>query len=291
MVIRDSYQLKRSDPFFLAPRQSKTIDLSLKKASREPCTLLIGVVSGCEGPVEAATVMVFDKSYQPIAYRVTDEKGCFLFENTLIPDEYIIIATAEGFQVSEACNVFLCSGVPFSVSIWLQKTDPALKNGVYGNVFDEANARLDNVAILISEDEAMERCVAFARTNAQGEYFIYGLDTGIYWICTYKEGYFLPQKLSFEIQTKEYACVNLFLYALPDSVGGSVCGMVDSCGQALPDAVAALFRSENNGEFLLQIQKTNRNGCYLFPDVRPGHYIVRSKKESVSGTDRDGTIT
>lgn len=94
MVIRDSYLLQRSEQFNLCPRQEMTVDLSLKKAPKEPCTVLMGSVAGNCAQIEGATVKVIDRCNKPIAHTVTDNKGKFIFENILPPGEYKVIATA-----------------------------------------------------------------------------------------------------------------------------------------------------------------------------------------------------
>lgn len=216
MIIRDNYFLKRSELFTLTPRQEITVDLSLEKVPIKPCTLLVGSVAGRCGRIKGATVKIFNKCFQPIAHTLTDEKGCFYFKNALPVGEYFVIATAEGCFVSEACKVMLYPNKPCSICIWLDTSAAALHNSVYGSVFDENNSKLKNVSIILS-NENIKRCVAITQTNADGDYFIYGLKAGKYRISASKEGYFLPHMPSFVLLKKDFVRLNLFLYADPNA--------------------------------------------------------------------------
>ncbi len=97
-----------------------TVDLSLRKAPKPPCTVLSGTVAGKCGQIEGATVKVFDRSNRPIAHTATDHKGEFIFENILPPGKYKVIATAEGYKVSAEYKVILKSKKPASIYIRLK---------------------------------------------------------------------------------------------------------------------------------------------------------------------------
>jgi uncharacterized surface anchored protein len=280
MAIRDLYLLKRSEQFILGPRQEMAVDISLKKASKQPCTVLKGSVAGTHGLIEGATVKVLDRSNKPIAHTVTDDKEKFVFENILQPGDYKVIATAEGYKVSRVYNVLLEPRKPVSISIWLEVSDYINLATVYGVVYNEANLGLANSKIVISDYDKPEICKAFSRTNADGEFLVYGLKPQKYWISASEEGYFLPQKIAFELTPNEIACVNLFIYPDESSTDGTVSGVINVYGQSNPNAVVALYKVEERGHFLLETKETNESGFYLFPNVKPGEYFVKSKMET-----------
>lgn len=213
MAIKDKYRLKRSNPFVLSQREEVTVNLSLSKAPIKPCTLLLGSINGKNGQIKGATVKVFDYCFNPIEHTVTDEKGCFAFENSLPSGDYFVMATADNYAVSEACRVLIFKDVPVSICIWLSETEKNLNNGVYGIAYDQANKKLPYATISISEEASQKKLVATTQTNEDGEYVVYGLKAGKYQISAFKEGYFFPQSLLFEIFPKEYTLVNIFLYA------------------------------------------------------------------------------
>lgn len=288
MAIIDVYLLSRSDQFRLSPRQEITVDLSLKKAPKEPCTVLTGSVTGKCGRIEGATVKVFDRSYKPLAHTVTDNNGKFIFENVLPPGEYKIIATAERYKVSRVYGIMLESRKPVSISIWLEVSDCKNLATVYGVVYNEANLGLANAKILIMDYDKSEMCEASTQTNADGEFLVYGLKPKKYWLSASKEGYFLPQKISLELAPNEIACANLFLYPDESSTDGTVSGKIDFCGHSVPNAVAALYKVDELGHFLLAMKETNENGFYLFTSVKPGEYFVKSKMEANRITEFGG---
>lgn len=280
MAIKDVYLLQRSEQFNLGPRQEMNVDLSLKKAPKKPCTVLRGSVGGSCGPIEGATVKVLSKSYEPVAHTVTDRKGKFVFKNVLPPGEYKVIATAERYKVSRGYRVNLESGKPVSKLIRLEVSDFINLATVYGVVYNEANSGLADVRIIITSYENPAIYKAFTQTNADGEYLVYGLKPQKYMISASKQGYFLPQKISFELTPNETASVNLFMYPDESSTDGTVSGIIDSCGRSVPNAVAALYKVEESGHFLLATKETNEDGSYLFPNVKPGEYLVKSKMET-----------
>lgn len=280
MAIRDIYLLQRSEQFNLDPRQEKTVDLLLKKAPKKPCTVLMGCVAGKRGQIEGATVKVLGMRNEPIAHAVTDYKGKFIFENILLPGKYKIIATAEGYKVSRVYRLFLEPRRPVSMFIWLEVSDYINLATVYGVVYNDANFGLTNAKIIITDYDKPETCKAFTQTNADGQFLVYGLKPTKYWISASKEGYFLPQKISFELTPNGMACVNLFLYPDESSTDGTISGKIDFFGQIVPNAVAVLYKVDERGHFLIATKEINENGFYLFSNVKPGKYLVKSKMET-----------
>lgn len=281
MVIRDIYQLERSEQYYLGPRQEITIDLSLKKAPKQPDTILMGSVAGKCGKIEGATVKVLDRKNNPIMHTVTDQKGSFEIRNILPPGEYKVIATAEGYTVSSVHWLVLESMKPVTLFILLKVSDNFNLATVYGVVYDEKNSGLESVKIMITDYYEPEICKAITLTNADGEFMVYNLKPKKYWISASKEGYYLPQKISFELTPKDISSVNLFLYPDDSSISGTVSGIIDFNGQRVPHAVAALYKVEERGHFLLATKETNDEGFYLFPDVKPGEYLVKSKWSTI----------
>lgn len=279
MSITDIYLLQRSEQFILGPRQEITVDLTLKKAPKEPCTVLTGSVTGKRGPIAGATVKVFDKCYKPVAHTVTDLKGKFVFSNIFPPGEYNVIATAKGYKVSGVYSVMLEPKNPVSIKICLEVSD--LKNlaTVYGVVYNEANIGLADAKVVITNYNKPKKQEAITQSNADGEFLVYGLKPQKYWISASKEGYFLPQKIAFELMPDEITCVNLFIYPDGSSLDGTVSGMIDFDRKSVHKAVAALYKVEENGHILVATKETNEDGFYLFTDVEPGEYLVKAKKE------------
>jgi hypothetical protein len=75
------------------------------------------------------------------------------------------------------------------------------------------------------------------------------------------------------------------MYPDESSTDGTVSGIIDSCGECVPNAVAALYKVEEKGHFLLAMKETNEDGAYLFSNVKPAEYLVKSKMETDRKTD------
>ena len=288
MAIRDVYLLQRSEQFYLAPRQEMTVDLSLKEAPKEPCTVLMGCVAGKCGQIEGATVKVLDRSNKPIAHTVTDQKGKFVFENILPPGEYKVIATAEGYKISTVYRLMLESRKPVSIFIWLEVSNYVNLATIYGVVYNEVNLGLANAKILIEDYDKPDIYEVLTHTNEDGEYLVYGLKPGKYRITALIEGYMPPQKISFESLPNEITCVNLFLYPDVFLQDGTISGIIEYYDKDVPNAVVALYKVEGSNHILLATKETNKSGFYLFPNVKPGEYLVKSKLETDCITDFTG---
>ncbi len=98
----------------------------------------------------------------------------------------------------------------------------------------------------------------------------------------------MPKKIHFEPAPNDIACVNLFIYPDGSSTDGTASGIIDFNGQSVPNAVAALYKVEEGGHILLATKETNESGLYLFPNVKPGEYLVKSKVETDRKTDSTG---
>jgi hypothetical protein len=280
MAIRDIYRLQRSEQFILGPRQEITVNLSLEKTQEEPCTFLLGCVTGSCKPVKGATVKAFDRDYKPIAHTVTDPEGRFVFLKLLPPGEYKVIATAEGYKVSRAYELTLEPGKPVIMHICLEVSDIFKLGTLYGVVYNEVNLGLPNAKVLLSDYHRPDAYEAFTQTNTDGEFLVYGLKPKRYWLSASKEGYFLPQRIAVELYPNEMTCADLFLYPDGSPTDGTVSGIIDFQGQSVTNAVAALYRAEDRGHTLLATKETNESGFYLFPNVKPGAYIVKAKTET-----------
>ena len=277
MVIRDIYFLQRSDAFHLDSGKEISVDLSLKKVPRPPCTLLKGHVFTYMAPIEGATVKVLSKRLEPIAHAVTDRWGGYVFANRLLTGEYKIMATAEGYSVSADYSVSLKPYEPLNVLFRLKPSEYSGKGALYGVVYNEANEALSGVTVVLKDYEHPRIKKAVTRTNFDGEYLVYGLRPQKYRISAVLKEYTLPQDISVEVRSDEETKQDLFMYKSVLAADGTVSGRIEHNGLPVPNAVAALYKFEGDSHSLIAIKKTNENGAYLFANLKPGEYIVKSK--------------
>ena len=286
MAIRDVYLLKRSDGFHLNPRQEVTVDLALKRAPILPCTILSGqVIDNC-GPLPGATVKVFLMNYAPVLHAMTDANGRFLFRNVLYPGCYRVIATADGYSVSEDTAISLEPDEPVKIVKRLNPSNHLGLAAVYGVVRDPLGNAISNADICVLDDRRPERTVAITHTNHDGEYLVVGLKPRKYEIIARKHGYIFPQPTFFECYPNEIVPLDLFMYEDIQLRNGTVSGIIKFGGNPVPHAAVALYRVEDNRHELIRLQEANREGVYLFADVKPGNYLVKAELDAPSVPDQ-----
>lgn len=282
MVIRDIYLLRQSDPFYLPVGHEASVNLALTKAPPLPCTKLFGrVVSGCES-VSGATVKLLDRSFKPLYHTETDSEGGFSFIDTLMPGVYELVAVADGYLVSESVLISLTPSVPLRVTIRLVPDGSAEFGTAYGVTRDERNAPLPGVQVFIFSAGDMAFPTAVTVSNTDGEYLFYRLKPGKYVLRAFLQGYYLPQDAALDIYPEGIARAELYLFRKASAYKGTVSGKVTHNGAEVPNATAALYLIENGEHTLVQAQRTNSKGFYLFSGCKPGEYVVKAKLEGES---------
>ena len=181
--------------------------------------------------------------------------------------------------------MILKSRKPVSLFIRLKVSKNINLGTVYGVVYDELGGTLADTEIQITDYDDPDAYEAFTQTIGDGEFLVNGLKPKKYWISASKDGYLLPQKISFELTPNEITFINLYLYPDESSTDGTVSGRIDHFGNGIPNAVTALYKVEGNSHTLLSTKETNDNGVYLFQSVKPGEYLVKSKKDTDHITD------
>jgi len=284
MDIRDIYLLRQSDEFYLEPGHEASVNLALEKAPPLPCTKLCGrVMSGCR-TISGAAVKILDRNFKPLYHTYTDLEGNFSFINTLMPGVYEVIAAADDYLVSESRLISLMPSASLYVTIKLSPDKNAGLGTVYGIIQDENNAPLPGAQVCIFECGHAEFPMSVAVSNSDGEYLVYGLDPGNYVIRVFLQGYLFPDDVALELYPKEIACADLYLYRGLSALKGTVSGKVIHKGNAVPYAVTALYKIENDNCSLIQIQKANSKGFYLFSGLDAGNYAVKAKLETECAT-------
>lgn len=279
-MIQDIYSLKRSDEFFLGPGQETVINLVLEKALPFPCTKLYGQVVGDIKPISGATVKLCDTNFNPLCHTVTDCRGSFSLIDTLPPGDYQIVAVANGFQTSESSLISLKPHHISHITIRLSPDKNAALGTVYGVVRGETNRPLPKTQVYLFNANDMVYPVAVTTSNADGEYLIFGINPGNYAIAACRRGYILPEKICVSILSGEVSLADIYLYISAEALQGTISGKIVYQNKAVPNALTALYRIENNSCTLIQTRYSNSQGFYLFSNLPAGKYIVKAKLES-----------
>lgn len=278
MANGDMYLLRKSEEFRLESGQEASINLKLRKKQPLPCTEIYGHVVSSGTEIQGATVKVLGMDFCPICHTETDREGEFSFIDTLMPGNYQIIVSAENYLVSESRFISLIPYIPLYVTIKLDPDKNAENAAVYGTVRNGENIPLPNAQVRIRDKS--RKCRANVTTaNSDGEYLFTGLKPGKYVISAICDGYTLPEEIAVEVLSKDIFCADLYLYRNTSAAKGTISGVVLQEGHTVPYAVAALYCKESSGYSLIQTQRANSDGVYLFSNLKAGEYIVRAKLE------------
>lgn len=278
MIIKDIYLLERSEEFNVAHREEVTVNLSLRREPVKPKTIIKGkVIDKCNNCIEGAIVKIFTLKYKPIEHVTTNSCGKFLFKDIILPGMYYVIATAPAYKVSKAYSIIVLPNSVTNLIITLDKEDCSL-GVLYGHVRDGAGKGIDNAVVKLFSYNNPENIEAITHTNNDGEYLIYGLNSGKYFIISEKPGYMFSSKVSLIIEENEFTKLDLFLYEITSHRKGTISGQITSQCQEVPYAFVALYKLDNdNNSTLIKIKRCNEDGVYLFEDIDPGSYVVKSK--------------
>ena len=281
MTIIDVLQLERSKVFTVGPRQEISLDLSLKRVPVMPDTKLTGQVIGHCLPIARATVKVLDRNNHPIHHIITDSQGNFSFLKVLPAGDYYVIATADHYKTSTEYRICLKIGEDLSIIIEL-KPDCLLNLGtIYGTVRDDTGNKLSDAKVIIQRYNNPGKIAAITTSNTDGEYLVYGLKPGKYWISAIKDGYSSDKRASFDIKPKDIIIMNLFLYEIIACRNGTISGQILYKEQPVSHAIVALYRIVEGNHTLIQLKEANSDGIYLFADITPGEYLIKSKHEGL----------
>jgi hypothetical protein len=276
MIIMDSYLLKRSEEFNISGREEVNINLSLDRVPVEPKTKIIGkVIDRCNNGIEGATVKIFTSNYIPVEHVTTNSCGEFVFKNIIPSGRYYVIATAPAYKVSKSYERVVRQNTTTQLIIKLERDENSCLGVLYGYVRDGVGKGIDNATVKVFSYNKPNNMEAITRTNNDGEYLVYGLRPGKYFIIAEKIGYKFTDMVSFIIEANEFTKLDLVLYVITSQSKGTISGKIVSCGIKVPYAVVSLYRIENNESRLIQIKRCNEDGVYLFGDIEPGSYVIK----------------
>jgi hypothetical protein len=255
------------------------IDLQLEKAF--PCYktyLAWRVFCNCTSVV-GATVKVMDRDFNPLYHTTTNHSGTYAFNNTIPPGDYLVMAVSENCITSKAKSVLIESNHVCNVNFHLRENLLQKNAVVYGTLFDSSNLKkLDNVRIKLIE-KCSKKTYACTQTNESGEYLIYDIDPGSYFLCAQHENY-LSYCSQINLDTSQQYKIDILLIRDPKKACGTINGVIKykNCSvHHIP--VFLCTESKENSYDIVQMQFTNKRGVYLFTDVPPGQYVIKCKAQ------------
>lgn len=280
MMITDRFLLTQSKEFNLRPNEEVRVDLKLKKKPRSPETKITGRVTHDGIPVPKATVKVLDQKFDPVIHALTNQDGIYLIEN-LMPGDYKLTASAEGFLAADSISFSLQVKEEKTINIQIKEDKASRKNSfIYGTVTEFMTGKIIEDAVIKLFSSASEPPVAETASNESGQYLFCTIPPAKYFAVAGKPGYLTSDPIRFEIAAGQFVKVPFQLRINPLTSTGTVSGIItERVSGALAGVCVGLFSVSDDGETLIQIKTTNREGLYLFPDVQPGEYVVKAKMQ------------
>lgn len=278
MVIKDIYLLARSEELHVSKGEEVNVNLNLERAPDKPKTRIYGrVVDRCNEGIEGATVKIFTLNYEPVEHTVTDSYGDFSF-NKIPPGRYYVIAVAQKYKVSRSYEIEVDKKSKVCLIITLKKEKNYGLGILYGKVRDGDGQGIGDAVVKVLSYSNQNVVDAITHTNDDGEYIVYGLKPGKYFAIVMKTGYMFQNKASFIIVANDFTKLDLFLYEEASHMKGTISGKVISKKQSVPYALVELYSVCNGDNTLIRIKRCNEDGVYLFEDIEPGVYLIRSNK-------------
>ncbi len=280
MSTYDKYNIKASEVIKSTGRQETRIDLSLNINSSVDSGSITGtVVDNTGNPIGNATVKLNTANIEPYDHTNTNPQGKFIFPN--VPaGSYLMGAIKEGYLLPNAISVSVVKNKATNVTITLLPDPNANKNIIFGIV----RSNLDNSPVYQAQVQLYQKqaeediFIGVAPTNEYGQYFFTDLNDGEYYAKASKLSYLTTETGIIDVSQKEYSSLDISLLSDPQSNTGVICGIIidESTGQPVNSAVVALYSISGGVETLIKLTRSSVEGKYLFGNILPGDYRVKS---------------
>jgi hypothetical protein len=284
MFIHDIYILGASDPFQIKEFDEVTVDLELRKVSSRYHTILTGRVLYKDFPIKNATVKVFDHDFKPLFHAVTNEKGIYHFKHLLKPGEYKVIAVANGFRTSDTKNVRILENAVTKLSFSLIRCFLPGRGIVYGRIMEAVGRKpVKNAAVCLMGFLNGQKTIYETTSNHSGNYLFYDILPNQYAMTVKKPGFRFQGPIWLQVERQDRIVLHVDLVRKRNASFNSIYGMVTFERKPVCDAAVILYRIESadaGNNSLVQIQKTNEQGVFLFGGIAEGLYQLKGKLQN-----------
>lgn len=269
------YYLADSGIFSLNPGDSSVINLSLKHLTNRHNTIVAGRVLDKNLPIESAVVIITDSSFKELFKASTDFNGIFLFKEIVPSGEYRIISSAPGFKASESQALKVVEDSVSKVFFNLSRESYSTKGIIYGKVQDIATGKpLSNARIYLSFKNRNIKS-SDSVTNSSGEYIIYNISPGEYIVQAEAPGYESSLPITIRIEDNSIIPIDIVLSNTASTLG-TISGTIRNSVLSSRGVPVFLYKVENNRDILREVQSTNNSGDYLFTNLLPGIYKIKT---------------
>ncbi|MBP2662505.1 MAG: hypothetical protein H6Q71_453 [Firmicutes bacterium] len=286
MAYIDLYEIGRSPQFSITGREEITENLDLTANPAATSGILKGTVSSGGTTISNATVKVFDINDNPIAHTNTGGNGQYSISDIPV-GSCKVTAIAPGYLLPLTIPVTIQLNKTTTANIELTADPDANLSVIYG-IIRNTNGEVpiqDATVLLYSETLPEPILISTGTTNSTGQYILNLVPDGDYHLVVSKLGFFLSQTATINVTTSEIINSDVSLVPDADANTGTVSGFIKDLSTGLPisNAAVALYSIAGGVESIIATTKTGITGRYLFANINPGTYLVKStKQEEVS---------
>ncbi len=285
MPFKELYNLGYTENFDITGRQEITKNLELNANPAANSGLLSGTVTSGGSGLAGATVKVFDINDNPVEHTNTGGNGQFTIASLPV-GSYKVTAVKNGYLLPLTTPVTIQNNKTTTVNIALTPDPEINLNVVYGIIRSAVGETpLENAVVsLYSNTQPDPTLVIAATTNDKGQYIFGLIPPGEYYVTAAKLGYYTSQSALIELATNEFVPSDISLAADSASNTGTISGFIKDYSTGLPiaDAGVALYSVAGSVESVIATTRTNVSGKYLFANVNPGTYLVKSTKQEAT---------
>ncbi len=281
MAFIDLYTVGYSPEFGITGREEKTENLNLAQNPVVNSGNLTGTVTSGGSGVSGATVKVYDINDLPVEHTNTGGNGQYTIAN-LPAGSYKVTAVKDGFLLPLPTPVVIQANKSSTANIDITPDPEDSLSVVYGIIKSSSGAPLEHANVSLYQDTQPEPTMFIsASTNDKGQYIFGLIPPGDYYVSASKLGYYTGTTAVFSIGAKSIVGSNLALVEDSQANTGTVSGFIRDAVTGLPiqDAGVALYLLSGGSETVVDTTRTNANGMYLFANVNPGTYLVKSTKQ------------
>ncbi|NGX37541.1 MAG: Bacillopeptidase F [Chlamydiae bacterium] len=238
---------------------------------------IAGVVteSATSSPISGATIEVFEDTIL-IRTTTTNASGNYSAAD-LAPGNYVVIATATGFQ-TDAEGASVIQGQITTANFSLAGSPGAIA----GTVTDSSTTDpIEGAFVAVFDGPIL---IGFADTDASGDYTIPDLAPGNYTVVSTATD-FQASSVGARVSASTTTTVDFAL----DPGPGTIAGRVTSASTGLPLAGAAV--EVFDGSTIIESTLTDPNGDYELPSLAPGNYIVIALETNFQTEISGATVT
>lgn len=286
MAFKDLYVIGHSPQFAITGREEISENLNLTASPTATSGILKGTVTSGGVPIANATVKVFDINDNPIEHTNTGGNGQYTISDLPV-GSYKVTAIAPGYLLPNTIPISIQNNKTTTANIVLTADPDANLSVIYGIIRNtNGEVPITNATVLLfSETLPDPTLISTGTTNDNGQYILGLIPAGNYHLVVSKSGFFPNQTATINVGTKEL--INSDVSLVPDAVSntGTVSGFIKDISTGLPIANAgiALYSIVGGVETIIATTRSNNTGRYLFANVNPGNYLVKStKQEEVS---------